>query len=371
MTQRATRIGFVIPDLRPYGAQRVAIDLANGMSSLGVEVTFITFVGPKLDSAQWIPRGAHHVHLPRPRRGLLGWLWLIMKLRRALQRMPLALGFMHYANVSLILATAFTPTRTLVSEHNIASLAMKDQHAHPALMRMLVGVAYRHADRVIGVSDAVAVDAKKYFHLKQPVLRVYNPVDVERVLSQRNQTPPLHRFFQEGLRNDIVLLVTVGALKPAKGQDLLLQALAVGPSNTRCLIVGDGIWRSHLQAMIDGLGLADRVELVGWQANPLTWMASADCVVVPSRYEGFGLSLVEAALLNAKTVAVGAPGLEEVATLLHLPTVQPDSVSALAHVLGGSFPRSGDSEPAVRRLFNPQTVAGHYLNAMSNPSGQK
>ncbi|HMJ77205.1 MAG TPA: glycosyltransferase [Iamia sp.] len=112
------------------------------------------------------------------------------------------------------------------------------------------------------------------------------------------------------------VVATIARPHPEKGLDVLVDALALLPPNVVLRIVGtgpddDGPGAMSLRARIDRLGLADRVELAGWRADPLAAVADAWAYVQPSRSESYGLALAEARALGLATVSTDVPGLRE------------------------------------------------------------
>jgi glycosyltransferase involved in cell wall biosynthesis len=92
-------------------------------------------------------------------------------------------------------------------------------------------------------------------------------------------------------------LLYVGRLGARKGLDLALQALSqVDDSDIEFLIAGTGRHKSHLQRLVTELELDDSVQFLGQVPNPQlpALYSSADVFILPSRYEGFGLVVLEA-----------------------------------------------------------------------------
>ena len=105
------------------------------------------------------------------------------------------------------------------------------------------------------------------------------------------------------------LVICVGRLAVQKGQDLALSALArLAHGDARLRLVGDGPERQRLVRLAQALGVAHRVEWPGTSADVATELRSADVVVVPSRWDGLSLSLLEAMACGAAVVATRAPG---------------------------------------------------------------
>jgi len=95
---------------------------------------------------------------------------------------------------------------------------------------------------------------------------------------------------------------SLGRLDGVKGYDLLLRALAALP-DVRAVLVGEGIERPELERLARELDVADRVELPGWTDRPSEALTGFDVFCLPSRSEGFPLSIVEAMLAGLPVVA--------------------------------------------------------------------
>ncbi len=173
----------------------------------------------------------------------------------------------------------------------------------------------------VAVGVAVAREVEELLRLRSGVVRtIYNAVPDE----------PLARS-RPG--RDGATVVAVGRLEHQKGFDVLLDALARVPT-VRLLLVGDGGQRRALEERARRLGLADRVRLTGWVENPRTLIADADVFALPSRFEGFPLSVVEAMLAGLPVVAADVGSVREAVIpdqtgLL----IDPDDADALAAAL--------------------------------------
>jgi glycosyltransferase involved in cell wall biosynthesis len=86
---------------------------------------------------------------------------------------------------------------------------------------------------------------------------------------------------------------TVGRLVPAKGMDLLLEAMARVPGFFLWL-VGEGLQRPELEALIEKHSLKDRVWMAGHRDDAVGLMGCADLFIVASRNEGGPYTLAEA-----------------------------------------------------------------------------
>ena len=106
-------------------------------------------------------------------------------------------------------------------------------------------------------------------------------------------------------------VLAIGRLTAYKGHEVLIRA-AVEMKDTRMLIVGAGEQRPGLEALIQALGLADRVKLRGAQsaAELIALLASCDvlCLSSLNRAEAFGVVLMEAMRFAKPVIVSDIPG---------------------------------------------------------------
>jgi len=118
-----------------------------------------------------------------------------------------------------------------------------------------------------------------------------------------------------GVGPEEVLLLHVGRHHVQKGLDLLLEALFELRRNGVGAVfrqAGGGPLTPVLRARASALGLEEAVQWLGVRGDVERLYRAADLFVFPSRYEAFGLSLLEAMAAGVPCVASSAGGIEEV-----------------------------------------------------------
>jgi glycosyltransferase involved in cell wall biosynthesis len=133
-----------------------------------------------------------------------------------------------------------------------------------------------------------------------------------------------------------IIVGCLARLDPVKGLDVLLQAV-VPLTDARVLIVGDGPERARLDAQAERLGIADRIHLVGFQANARDYLTAMDVFALPSRTEALPLSIIEAMLAELPVVATPVGSIPEAViegeTGFVVPPDDPDSLrGAITHL---------------------------------------
>lgn len=246
-------------------------------------------------------------------------------------------------NVVAVLAhrLAMTDSRLIISEHNMlshSSESVKDQ-----LARVGAWALYHLADYIVAVSEGVRDDLVANTRLDSADISViYNPVDVESIREQATQ-PVDHEWLMD---DSIDVVLAGGRHEPQKGFDTLLDAFSrIDEEDVRLVLFGTGPETEALQAQTESLGVDDRVSFPGFVKNPFAYMASADVFVLPSRYEGFGLVLIEALSCGCPVVSTNCEsGPAEILNDGEFGVLVPvDDVTALSHSISDLLSQHGDS----------------------------
>ena len=139
------------------------------------------------------------------------------------------------------------------------------------------------AKAVMCVSGSVRDDFRRaYPGVKAVDMANFSHLDLGQVKTAPRQPP---------------VIGALGRLDEIKGFDVLLRAAAKLRDqgvDFRLRLAGDGPEMGALRQLSDHLNLGDRVEFVGWVCNPGDFLKTIDLFVVPSRYESFGLVVIEA-----------------------------------------------------------------------------
>ncbi len=126
------------------------------------------------------------------------------------------------------------------------------------------------------------------------------------------------------------LVFTAARLSPQKGLDVLLAAAALVPGAV-FVVAGDGPERGALEARAEALGVEQRVRLLGARDDVPALLAVSDLFVLPSRFEGLPLSVLEAMAAAKPVVASNVGGMGD--AVIHGETgtlVPPGDAAALA-----------------------------------------
>ncbi|TVU70745.1 MULTISPECIES: glycosyltransferase family 4 protein [Cobetia] len=309
MTSRKHVLFYTGAQSRTGGTERACADTANMLAASGeYRVEVISEYGPA-ESPYPLHKDIVHesLHPERSHLGALrGVLLFIRLLLMVMSKRPdvvvvvESIGFLPFLLPSYLCRR----TRYICWEHFNATSDLGVARRDTARR-----LAARRADRVVVLSH----EDREYWERLHPAARerlsvVPNLNPLEHVLGQRQASPAVER---EASRATPHVAVAVGRLDPQKGFDLLLDAWAAIPAATRehwvLRIVGEGNCRTELQAQAEALGIAAQVQMPGQSSDIRLEYAAADLFVLSSRFEGFGLVLVEALSCGVPCVSFECP----------------------------------------------------------------
>lgn len=301
------RILYVITGLTVGGAEIVTIGIANGMAARGHTVKLVA-LNDRDELSDKIHPSVERSTLCMGK-SPLSFLKAARLLRRELRcfRPDVVHANMVHANIFTRLVRLFTPMPLLVcSAHS---------NNEGGALRMW---AYRLTDFLSDINTNVSDGALNWYvqnkwFSPQKSVTVYNGIDLDKF--RQDDSMRLEIRGRYAVSPADFLFLFVGRLIDLKDIPNLLRAFDLVASkvdNAKLLIVGDGEERLPMEAMAAGMPCASRVLFAGKQEATADYYNAADCFVLSSACEGFGMVLVEAMACGLPVVATDAGGCLEV-----------------------------------------------------------
>ena len=308
MTGRRLRLLFVIPSLQGGGAERVASSLLRHIDRNRFELTLAVLDATDAAYMDDVPEDVEVIvlHCPRVRRAMVKLVRLIWN-----RKPDVVFSTLGHLNLAIAVLRPLLPNRTryVARETSIVSLL-------PTVFSMPPwwNWAYR---RFIGCLDVVVCqsvcmrdDLIDNFGLSPAkALVINNPVDAGRIRLLAAEPISTGISGLERVGSDTIELVAAGNLNRVKGFDLLIEAIALCKNpRLRLTVLGTGPLKEELSRLAVERNVAGQVRFVGFQKNPLPYLAQADAFVLSSRFEGLPNVVLEALACGTPVIATPAPG---------------------------------------------------------------
>lgn len=182
---------------------------------------------------------------------------------------------------------------------------------HDEQMPWIVNVEkyFNAYDKIFGVSKAIkSTFADMYPHYKRKVDVFYNVINIENIRKKAVEFYPTE--FKENTFN----IVTIGRLTEQKGYDISIKAakkLKAKGIQFKWFAIGDGRDRQKLEKLIKQSDLSNSFILLGRRDNPYPYIKNCDLYIQFSRHEGYGLSVLEARVLDKPIIVSDLPVFKE------------------------------------------------------------
>lgn len=159
---------------------------------------------------------------------------------------------------------------------------------------------YKKYDNIVAVSDSARdIFIETFNEYKHKIKVIYDINDYNFISKMSN----INKGYEDDFKG--IKILTVGRLTMQKGYDLALDAckrLRDEGINFRWYALGRGPFENDMKQYIKSNNLEDNFKLLGVKSNPYPYIKNCDIYVQTSRYEGFGLAIAEARMLNKPVI---------------------------------------------------------------------
>lgn len=304
-----TKVLFLNNSLRGGGAEKVLVNLVNGLDSNKYDVTVMSLFGEGVNR-QFLHPNVHFIsRFKSAPKGFVHWSKLLSPnvLHRWIvkEKYDVEVSFLQGV-ATRIVAGAPCDVKTISWIHNftapLATFRSKKEMLH----------LFNRYDKVVGVSKEVE---RKIIAATDGTLDnvcvLYNTHDVSGIIEKSKETVPQIVSSE----TDNIKLVAVGTLYDAKGYLRLLQIvnkLKQEGFRFSLWFVGDGPQRDELEKYVTTNSLDKEITFFGFDKNPYKYISKADLFICSSYTEGFSGVVSEATILGVPTLTTRCAGMDEI-----------------------------------------------------------
>jgi len=214
--------------------------------------------------------------------------------------------------------------------------------------------------KIIAVSDGVYRDLFSEIGIKPFSIKpIYNPFDINHIQDLSNKY-----INDEILNKDYI--IHVGRINKVKRHDRLFRVFAKSNINSKLLLLGSGSQSciNQMKRMASELGIADKVEFLGFKKNPYPYIKNARLTILTSDYEGLANVIIESLICGTPVVSTDCPsGPREILTGNLSKCLAPlNDEDAFAKILGENYNNPPDVSSYNLSKFSVETIANQYLS---------
>lgn len=298
---------YIVTGLGIGGAEIVTVDIANNMVQRGHQVSIISLAD--INELQERIDSRIDVHIIGMGKTPISFFKAIMNARDYIKRTQpdVVHANMVHANIFARILRIFVHMDYLISTAHSSN--------EGGNLRMW---AYRLTDCMSDLNTNVSKDAvahyvrNKWFSPKKSI-HVYNGID-QSIFSPKPEVREKLRT-ELGLKEEDFCLLFVGRMTEAKDIPNLLDAFAIvskAHSSAKLVLVGGGTLQKGMQQLAESKGLGKSVYFAGSRSDVINYYNMADCFVMSSAWEGFGMVLVEAMSCHLPVITTNAGGCAEI-----------------------------------------------------------
>lgn len=298
------RILHVITSLQTGGAEKLMVDLLPRLRDKGFEVELAIFDGQITPFFEQLQAEGISIHRFMPGGGNVYNPVNLWKLYRLIRKGNYDVVHTHntapqlFAAIGSVLCSAVLCT----TEHSTSN-RRRSWKWFAAIDRWM----YNRYRKVICISQKAEENLRAYIgHCKADILTINNGVDVAKYANAA-ASPDLEAI-APGSRK----IIMVAGFREQKDQDTLIKSLRHLPDHFHLFLVGDGVRRGKLEALMENEGMTGRVHLLGLRSDIPQLLHAADYIVMSSHFEGLSLSSVEGMSVGKPFLASDVDGLREV-----------------------------------------------------------
>lgn len=173
------------------------------------------------------------------------------------------------------------------------------------------GEELKKYDKIIAICQEMKEEIKElYPSLSHKIEYIYNPLDCNNIIEQGNENiEKMTSYEKELIESDYFLAISRLDVVQKDFETLIEGYLILKNKGIKekLYIIGEGNGRVKIEKMIEEKKLGEDVILLGEKKNPYVWMKHSKLFIHSSKYEGFGVVLLEALMMDKFIVSSNCP----------------------------------------------------------------
>ncbi len=297
------------------GSGVLATELGKALAEKGHQVHFITYQQPVRLSGFHANLFYHEVRVPTyplfdfpPYETALASAMVDVVTNHDIQILHVHYAIPHAAAAYMakqILAKKGISLPVITTLHGTdITLIGKDKTYSP-----VVTFSMEESDALTAVSENLKEETYKNFDISKPIEVIYNFVDIANFNKK-----PVDAFKKMVAPNGEKIIMHASNFRKLKRVrdvvDVFIRIANQMPA--KLLLIGDGPERPELESYTRSLSLCNDIKFLGKQEQIEDILPIADLFLLPSEYESFGLSALEAMAAEVPVISTNAGGLPEI-----------------------------------------------------------
>ena len=278
----------ILPSYSGGGAERVILNFLNNLNKSDFQYFLLmqNTLGPLKDDSY-----ANNVTDFKAKRFRSAVLKIIKKINNI--KPDIILSTFPHITLTLLFLRIFLPRNSLIVSRipNMVDPSL-NSNLFSLIIKFLHKIYMPKSDIIIVTSEAMRQDFISRGVDSNKIHLIHNPIDSCRI----RKVKKLKRFSGRGLR-----IVFVGRLVFQKGLDIILPLLDK-IKDIHLTIIGEGVELSTLTTIVKKYGIEEKVQFLGYLNDINGYIAAADYLVLPSRWEGLPNVALESLALGTPVI---------------------------------------------------------------------
>lgn len=345
----------IIPMFKLAGAETMCENLCKALQNQGCDVVAVSLYTEHTPITDRLENAGIKVIYLGKRRGFDFSIFVKLYQLMKKERPEVVHTHIYAARYALPVAAFCGIPKKIHTVHNIA------QQEQAKAGKIVNKFMFKHCGVVpAALSEEVKKTVEEVYKLsaeKIPV--IFNGVDLSNCKVKEDYT-----------KRDEFKIVHIGRFMDVKNHAMILKTFALFAkqhTDAKLQLIGDGELRKDMEQLAQELGVENSVEFAGLQSNVYPWLHDADIFILPSKFEGMPMTLIEAMGTGLPIIASAVGGVPDMLTDgENAMLIKPESKQLLASLemlyYDESIRRVLGQKALQRSLaFSSETMAQRYI----------